>query len=136
MEKIYELDIYQLREKNKLLAEYLGYQYFPYQGKPAKNIFDLGWKKPKIPKHGYLYRKFPYYLGRRTDHLYFHCDWKWFMMLVDKIYKDTEEERSDPKCEIFYLISALKNQLISADLSESYKFSIAIITILNKKNQS
>ena len=78
-------------ENNKLIAEFMGYKYFPFNSKLKKKRFKwLGWRKDKLslPK-GCTIGKIGerYYLDRRHKDLKFHEDWDWLMPVVEKINK-------------------------------------------------
>jgi hypothetical protein len=59
---------------NKLIAEFMGYKYYPH---PAK---DSGWRKEKghLKLHGY-------FLCRTNKQLEYHSSWDWLMPVVEKI---------------------------------------------------
>lgn len=74
-------------ESNKLIAEFMGYEYIPFNN-PEKYL--PGWwnikTKEFIKKLGNCY-KLPYgvYLGRKNDSLCYHSSYDWLFPVLEKI---------------------------------------------------
>ncbi len=69
-------------EENKLIAEFMGYKYFPYS---KGSVGIPGWKK-----HENSHLKIGNgYLCRATKDIYYHSSWDWLMKVVEKIEAET-----------------------------------------------
>lgn len=75
----------EILEGNKLIAEFLGYKYYPHsdtEKQPGWKLHDL----KMIPKLVNMYPEGKgIYLCRRHDGLRFFNSWDWLMLAVDKI---------------------------------------------------
>lgn len=71
----------EITEGNKLMARFLGYEYFPLNNPCEKHgSKNVGWLKPNS------YPIIPdYYLGRSHKSLRFDTDWNWLMRVVNLI---------------------------------------------------
>lgn len=61
-------------QNNKMIAEFMGYRYYPHPDK------EPGWRKEK----GHL-KLSGYYLARSHNGLKYHQSWGWIMPVVEKI---------------------------------------------------
>jgi len=67
-------------EGNKLIAEFMGYQYFPYNSETANKIIH-GWRKPT---KGHI-KISGWYLCRTSKDLQYCSSWDWLKPVIDKI---------------------------------------------------
>ena len=79
-------------EGNKLLAEFLGYKYYPHNHPDLKNSRDAGWKlnikaSSMLKQNPLLGLPREAYLCRHHKGLKYHSDWNHLMKVVDKIEK-------------------------------------------------
>lgn len=82
----------EIRDGNKLIARFCGYEYFPYEeGKSVKDANGIlvvqqwwGWHKPT---KGHL-KLDDWYLCRRHSELRFFNEWSWLYMAIDQIEKE------------------------------------------------
>lgn len=70
-------------KNNKLIAEYMGYKYVPFDG---VNRHKCGWWLPN--KVGDMDKFGRNYLGRRHKDLDYHHNWNSIMLVVNKIFND------------------------------------------------
>lgn len=75
-----------VKTENELIAEFMGYQYFPY--KDEEKGWLHGWIKPEVNRKmgGIAYKvQHDLLLCRRKDDLKYHVNWDWLMPVVEKI---------------------------------------------------
>lgn len=72
----------QILNGNKLMAEYLGYKYYPYTEPYGKDRV-VGWVKPR--SHPIMPE---FYLGRSHNDLDFNTNWNNLIRVVEKIERD------------------------------------------------
>lgn len=77
-------------ESNKLIAEFMGYKYFPFDESKKVHVMDdvyvdqmNGWHKP-TPGH---YKIQNWYLCRTHKDLAYHYKWDWLMPVCEKIIR-------------------------------------------------
>lgn len=83
----------QVVEGNKLIARFLGYEYYPHNHPEINKPIDAGWKThpkaspfTKLNATESLLSKIRYdYLCRHHNGLAFHSDWNQLMRVIDKI---------------------------------------------------
>lgn len=78
---------------NKLIAEFMGYEYLPLNTRLDKGK-KYGWNRkmkwnPFVEKSGMFAGNPPekFYLGRSHHDLQFHRNWEWLMPVFEKIIK-------------------------------------------------
>ena len=98
-------------EKNKLIAEYMGYKYFPYIENNNSNNKDFGWKKHKnVTNSSKLNVNRRDYLCRNHNQLCYNSDWNYLMEVIEELYNRNN------------IITSISNILISTSLNDEYLF--------------
>ena len=77
-------------EGNKLIAEFMGYKYYPfdYELKNKNGLNRWGWRKnsPSLPTGNVKINiGKTHYLGRKHRDLKFHEDWNWLIDVINYI---------------------------------------------------
>lgn len=80
----------QIIENNKLIAQFMGYTYFPYN---MEGVADPGWKTTKETSSVSKFNNSIFvrdsekrhYLCRNHHQLSYHTDWNWLMKVAIKI---------------------------------------------------
>lgn len=98
-----------ITESNKMIAEFMGYKYFPWNTPATDNIPNVaGWHKPTMEGHPHLpsMQKIQgWYLCRRDAELRYSNSWDWLMPVVENIEHIkgvTVILTTNTGCEIFY----------------------------------
>jgi len=88
------MDKQEILEGNKIIALFMGYEYFPFDETQRQTLNDIpfdqmnGWHRPS-PGH---YKVDGWYLCRNHNELRYHRDWGWIMPVVHKCYDVASEE--------------------------------------------
>lgn len=70
-------------EGNKLIAEFMGYKYYPYS---PESVVKPGWWSEPVPKDRSLNKLETHkFLCRRHPELRYYNSWDWMMPVVEKI---------------------------------------------------
>lgn len=75
---------------NKLMAEYLGYKYFPYNYEWSEDNTnrDAGWKvHEKVPSLTKMRMHEKDFLCRNHNDLQFHSDWNWLHIVIAELFR-------------------------------------------------
>lgn len=79
-------------ERNKILARFLGYEYFGYDGKSPGYAFTndyLGWRLKDLKNTPLKLVPKDWFICRKHHELPFDKDWNWIMKVIDKLEKDS-----------------------------------------------
>jgi hypothetical protein len=99
-----------IRKGNTLIATFLGFKYYPWNGDDQTNgVYEPGWKKLNVP----IGSK---YLCRDHNQLRYHIDWNWLMEAIDKIESMSILDNKDV-CFIFKQDAPLQ---VSIELTNGY----------------
>ena len=124
-------------EGNKLIAEFMGYKYFPfvYELKTKTGFNRLGWRKgnPHLPG-GYsrIVIGKTHYIGRHHRDLKFHEDWNWLNDVVKKIFILSKENNLFINKKFGPILSEIKENLVEIDINKVWESSVGFIKEYNK----
>ena len=82
-------------EMNKVIARFMGYEYFPYEGVPNDRTFTsefFGWRAKDLPNTVLGLAPEHWFLCRKHFELAFHYDWSWLMRVINKIHSIGEND--------------------------------------------
>lgn len=139
-----------IREGNKLIAEFMGFKYFPYKKEIQENskthnlVYQkFGWRlKNGDPNRG-LHIKFTSYptdfkdtnyLGRSHNDLKYNSSWDWLIPVI-KIIRNTKEFKELDIIPIEFGDDNMIKGLIIQDINTTHKGVIQYIKWYNKKLQ-
>lgn len=111
---------------NKLIAEFMGYEYFPHTNPYGHK---RGWWKKDLK--GIPIPARPFFIGDNTNDLQYHNDWNWFMGACNKW--DTLPEFKSALASQLYVIHCeeLDNLVTCYQLEPAYHKLIACIDWYN-----
>lgn len=126
---------------NKLIAEFMGYEYLPSNQK-LEHKKKYGWnRKVKInsfhEKMG-MYAEDPperLFLGRSHHDLCFHRNWSWLMPVVKKVFHTLINE-SLGHCGGFYFKDDIMSDLSIVDIEEVFSDICRFIRWYNERKKS
>src|SRR5690348_15911171 len=74
-------------EENKLIAEFMGYTYFPHNHPELEGKYPSGWKTHVKAQQMLKFNQFTgyKYLCRNHNQLAYHLNWSWIMPVIEKI---------------------------------------------------
>jgi len=82
----------ELEERNVLIAEYIGYKFYPYIERDKREVYSGWWvngsdrkKKTRIINH---------FLGKHNKDLIFHRDWNYIMKAWVTMKKEMAEQNA------------------------------------------
>ena len=123
-------------EGNKLIAEFMGYIYFPYVYELKKDGFNRwGWRKgkPHLPGgNSKIDIGKTHYIGRHHRDLKFHEDWNWLNDVVREIFKISKENDLFINKKFGPILSEIKENLVEIDINKVWESSVGFIKEYNK----
>lgn len=129
-------------EKNKLIAKFMGYIYYPYDFnlKKKDNYNFFGWMKDKehlLPMSIKLDKFGLNYLCRRHKDLKFDSDWNWLIEVIKKT-KHIISKKKELNNDEIYIYQNIKYSLLSLEIQKIWESVVKFIEYYNsfllKKN--
>lgn len=95
-----------IEEGSALIAEYMGFKYYPYNEEQKKQGLKFGWLKTQNPGILELKSLDKWFLARRTKELRYYNSWEWLMPVVEKLRYEVD------KLDIIYEKNAYDEDLV------------------------
>lgn len=132
-------------ENNKLIAEFMGYKYYPYNLAEKEEGLKFGWMRPErrhsnVPFLSKSSKHKNRVLARKHKDLAYHISWSYLMPVVEKCtelweqYEFDTDERNLMEQEIWHFNNTLSD-FLNNDIQAIYRRTIQFIKWYNNERR-